>query len=382
MSESREFERTHRFLEHLARRYYERKRVSLPDDFVLREFAIQKWGAKSYIRHLSFTSKEQVYSFLARTGPRHFYYSSARYDNPAADNMDAKGWRSADLTFDIDADHLPECSDAIVEVESPFEGKVSLIDEIKCIPKAGFRLQILYDVLAYEVGVDKASIAVEFSGHRGFHLTVYLPDDSDIARASAEFRRELVNYINAVGLKEETLRPWLTVRVRRGKPLPLPPNIRLAGLRGRLARIAYRLALKRGRRDIARILESTASTPPSISGELEEVLGEAEEYLNVGVDEQVTIDTKRLIRAPFSIHGKTGLIVKPLRIDEVEEFNISEDLSAFKDFDSIRVRVLVNIPQKVTIVGNRVKLKVGDKPKLPAPVAVYLMAKGLAVLAR
>jgi DNA primase small subunit len=383
MNNTDKVEKTYRFLEHLTRKYYEKNRVALPDDFILREFALQKWGGKSYIRHLSFTSHEQVYKFLVKNAPRHFYYSSARYDNPAAETMEGKGWRSADLVFDIDADHLPECSDSIVELESPIEGKVVLIDETKCIPKAAFRTQILYDVLTYELGIEESKISIEFSGHRGFHLTIYLSDEDDLAKSSSEFRRELVNYINAIGLREETLKPWLTVRVRRGKPIPLYPNIKLAGLRGRLARIAYRLAIKRGRSDLARLLLGSPlpQNQPN-DNSLSELLQEAEEYLSVGIDEQVTIDTKRLIRAPYSVHGKTGLIVRPLKIHELETFNVSEELSAFKDYDGIRVRVLIDIPQRITIVGNRVKFKANDKPKLPASVAVYLMAKGLALIAR
>ncbi len=376
---SEEVQKTYRFLEHLTRKYYQRAKPILPDDFVFREFALQRWGVKGYIRHIGATSKEQVYRLLVEKAPRHFYYSSARYDNPAADNMDAKGWRSADLTFDIDADHLPECSDSIVEVESPVEGKVTLIDEVKCIPKAALRARILYDILVYELGVERGRIAVEFSGHRGFHITVYLSDEDELAKADSEVRREIVNYINAVGLKEETLKPWLTLSLRRGKPLPVLPTVKLAGVRGRLARIARLLAVREGNIEAVKAFERVGGV---VSSSIEELISKAEEYVSVGIDEQVTIDTKRLIRAPMSIHGKTGMLVKPIKVDDLDSFNVSEDLSAFRDYDSIRVRILVDVPPTVTIVGNRVRLRKGDQPRLPAPVAVYFMAKGLAVLAR
>src|SRR5699024_11788069 len=42
-----------------------------------------------------------------RERPRHVYFSAGRYDDPAANAMDEKGWQGSDLVFDLDADHLP-----------------------------------------------------------------------------------------------------------------------------------------------------------------------------------------------------------------------------------------------------------------------------------
>ncbi len=384
---AREWEATVAFLRSLTRSYYERSRVILPRDFVYREFAAQLWGSKSYVRHLAFNSQSEVEAFLVKRAPRHFYYSSARYEQPGIDDMDAKGWRSADIIFDIDADHLPQCGDSVYNLESPYEGRVSLAPD-SCLKPAALYAQLLVDVLVEELGFDKHSISVEFSGHRGFHVTVYLSDSDPRARAGQEFRRELVNYVKAIGLEEETLEPWRGLpgskRGRSAAVTPVPPQSWMAGIRGRIARIAYRILSARDPRAARALGRVDPISASSIYLEkravIDEALSKAAELSSIEIDEQVTTDVKRLIRAPLSVHGKTGLLVKPLRIEELESFQLDESLSAFQG-DPARVRIVVDLPS-IRIVGYNVKLKKGDVLRLPLPLAGYLMAKGLAVLAR
>jgi len=59
------------------------------------------------LRHQSLYDLGDVDTFFADNAPRHAYFSAARYDDPGASTMSQKGWRSADLVFDLDADHLP-----------------------------------------------------------------------------------------------------------------------------------------------------------------------------------------------------------------------------------------------------------------------------------
>jgi DNA primase small subunit len=57
------------------------------------------------VRHRGFKNAEDLNSFIRVTVPLHAYYSSAYYERPE-EEMDKKGWLGADLTFDIDADHI------------------------------------------------------------------------------------------------------------------------------------------------------------------------------------------------------------------------------------------------------------------------------------
>ena len=346
-------------LESLTREYYREARLWLPEDFPLREFAVQTWRSSSYIRHLAFSSESQLRRFVVERAPRHLYYSSARYDQPAERDMDAKGWRSADIVFDIDADHIPWCERDTVIVEEPSLGVRASFTPSKCIREAAIQALLLHDVLVNELGFSRSQITIEFSGHRGFHVVVQTGVDDVWGTSDSEVRRELVNYVKAQGLVDDALQPALPP-ARKRRAVPLPPSPADPGLRGRLARFKSILGRIYGDASEAR----------------------AREMLGVVVDEQVTVDTKRLLRVPGSLNGKTMLaVVKVRRVEELESFEVSDALSPFGDRGHVRVVALVDTPV-VEVLGHRLKLRRGTRMKLPAPLALYLMAKGVAALAR
>lgn len=373
------------FLRRYTKEYYSENNVFLPGDFPLREFAAQLWHGKGYIRHMSFHNRSSVQRFLVERAPKHFYYSSARYDQPGLDDMDAKGWRSADIIFDIDADHIPGCEERMVKLRNTKGEEASFIDE-KCITLSAMHAVVLYDILVEELGFNRDSISVEFSGHRGFHLTIYLSDNVEEAKAGQEYRRELVNYIRGLGVSDTVFKPWLGLQKKRRAVLqPVPPLVDMAGLRGRLARVALRLA--RRRREYAVLTKMLTSKTPRDAAMLyntyrsiaDELLEEAHKLLYPEIDVQVTVDTKRLIRAPESINGKTMLKVARVRVERLEEFQMDENLSPFHNRDPIRVVIDIERSANIEVLGHRLRLRPGEKPKLPAPVALYLIAKGVAV---
>ncbi len=372
------------FLASSVSEYYKKADVWLPNDFTLREFAYQPWTSSSYVRHISLSSYSDVKEFLIKRKPRHFYYSSARYDQPGMPDMDSKGWRSSDITFDIDADHLSSCRDKVVTIRTIYGKEISLVDE-SCIRLAALEAKILVDVLTEEIGFDERSIMVEFSGSRGFHVTVYLSDDDERARLGQEYRRELVNYIKGTDLQEETIRPWITLSSQRKFVQAVPPTVHMAGMRGRIARIARQLALSEGNSEIATVfsernLARAVLLYQNSREEVDSIIEKALELARIEVDEQVTIDLKRLIRVPGSINGKTGLVVLRLTPEELVDFTISEELSPFKNYGAVRIRMLADLPNNVTILGHRLKLRKDERPRLPAPIAFYLMSRELAVL--
>ncbi len=365
------------FMERLFREYYSSAEIYVPSDYRLREYAANLWGQKTYIRHMSFDNPSRIKKFLAEKGPRHFYYSSARYMYPEEKSMDNKGWLSADLVFDIDADHLPGCGEKVVKVESVF-GEESFLPET-CIRRAGFEAIKLVDVLVAELGFDKRGIRLEFSGHRGFHVVV--EDKDEWGQSGSEVRRELVNYLKAVDLLDETLYPPLPLRRGRGSgATPLPPLLSSPGLRGRLARLAVALARREGIDlvRVARAPEAYLAASREERAKYHKYLEKAREELGVEVDEQVTVDTKRLIRPAGSLHGKTGLRVEILDFRRVEDYTLTEETSPFHRLGGLRVRAYTDTPV-IEVLGNRLRLRKGTVYRLPGGVAVYLLAKGIVV---
>ncbi|ERH05940.1 MAG: hypothetical protein J07HN4v3_01549 [Halonotius sp. J07HN4] len=90
--------------------YYRAAEIPLPPAANEREWAHIPWtpgAGTTMVRHQSQLDLGDIDGFLSRTAPRHVYFSAASYDDPGASTMSQKGWRGADLIFDLDADHLP-----------------------------------------------------------------------------------------------------------------------------------------------------------------------------------------------------------------------------------------------------------------------------------
>lgn len=186
-------------------------------------------------------------------------------------------------------------------------------------------------------------------------------------------------------MQEETVRPWITLSSQRKFVQAVPPTVHMAGIRGRIARIAQQLALSEGNSEIATVfsernLAQAVLLYQNSREEVDSIIEKALELARIEVDEQVTIDLKRLIRVPGSINGKTGLVVLRLTPEELADFTLNEELSPFKNFGAVRIRMLADLPNNVTILGHRLKLHKDERPRLPAPIAFYLMSRELAVL--
>lgn len=315
-----------------------------------REFAFQFFESESMVRHRGFSNWGELAKFLVDKAPRHVYMSSAYFKNPQAEDMEAKGWLGADLVFDIDGDHLPteEC-------------KSSELVTLGCLNDALNEARKLVEVLVYEFGVEEKYIRVTFSGHRGFHIHVEGPDE--VIRLGQDERRMIVEYLTA----KSNVVNQLMVRDRAGRGRLVKVDeadervLKAYGSLGRLVKALREHNIKASVRGIDKI---------------------PQDVFAIHVDEVVTIDVNRLIRMPNSLHGKTGLKVAELTIDELygDLQKIIEKSIAFKR-GSPRVRLTQRIGVR-EVLGERINVnEPGEEESLPIYVAVYLMAKGLAQLA-
>ena len=88
-------------------------------------------------------------------------------------------------------------------------------------------------------------------------------------------------------------------------------------------------------------------------------------------DEPVTCDVKRLIRLPSSLHGKTGLKVVEIDIDELKTFDPLNDAIVFDD-DPVKI----NLNTSFTIKMNQqhFHLEPGEV-EVPQYLAVFLIGR-------
>lgn len=341
-------ERSGRVVQDYFRKYYEGTNAFGIERVEKRELAFSPFGKQGMIRHTSFPNMDEVVKYVKSNTPLHFYYSSAYYDEPAA-NMENKIWRGADLVFDIDGDHI-EGADKM--------GYAEMLAVVK------IELKKLLNILVDDLSVGKQHLEIVFSGSRGYHVHVYSLFDA----LESQERREIVDYISgrcvASDFRSTSRTKW---------------DEKINSTRESLTRILD----SKDRSWKERLEEETGEKIGNMKkGELRK-----SDYLyrnarklaikrfSSRIDEPVTIDIHRLIRTPGSLHGKSAMMVKILEYEHIDSFDplIEAVPEAFMD------ETEVTITRKITteFFGKRIELEEGDQ-KLPVYAALYSVLKGSA----
>lgn len=383
-----------RWLQQQYAAYYRDHPPQLPDRFGKREYGFIFFGQRGMLRHVGFARRSQFEDFHAQRGPAHSYYSTAFYQDPGAPTMQEKGWMAAELIFDLDADHVPGSE------KLPYPQQLARVKE--------FFVRLVDEFVVRDFGFSEEDLLLTFSGGRGYHCHVL--HEKALALTSQE-RREIVDYVTGTGLDLERFLQVQTVSgstaataMRSKKPMKVATadspgwNRRLnEGLR------RYLGDLRTMPRDqcieaLSAIEGITAKDAQYIQRQLPLLTDEhiAGGYIDRGApfrklipavleqqvvslakgetDEPVTSDTKRLIRTPGSLHGKSGLRVVTLTRDELTDFDPLRDAVAFGDEE---VEVEVVKPVSVQLKGEKMDLEPGRR-RVPQYGAVFAVLRGAA----
>ncbi|RPI37676.1 MAG: DNA primase catalytic subunit PriS [Methanoregulaceae archaeon] len=328
-------------------------------------------------RHVSFSSRDELTSYIQNLIPQHTYYSTAYYEKPDAGTMADKGWCGADLIFDLDADHI---------VRGPYDQMLARVKE---------ETEKLLAMLTEEFGMDKKSIALVFSGGRGYH--VHVRDIVFRGWGSAE-RRELIDYVCGIGIDPAAMLsgknppgPGWQKRYREA----LLEYLRWMGGLPEEEAMDHLTAMEGiGKESAAAFLkkrdEITSAIERHPTGMIlkNRVLGiitarQEGEFKKrllsraALADEPVTTDTKRLIRMPTSLHGGSGMRVQPLELRDLHDFDPLTDAVVFGTRD---VKVDQKFPLKMPMLGSTYELQKGIIT-IPEAVAVFLCCRGMAEIA-
>jgi len=371
------------FLKQKFLSYYSRAFLPMPPSLEQREWGFIFFDQSPKVhmrRHMAFHSRDEVTSYVRTMVPRHMYFSTAYYALPSAATMNEKDWCGADLIFDLDADHIVQ--------------KVSYEEMLDRVKAETFKL---IGMLTDELGFSEKSLHLVFSGGRGYHIHIR---DLEIRQWESAQRRELVDYVCGIGLD-----PAIMLSGREGYAGGWPMRYRLALLeeiqqfsemeRTEAVRI---LSEKKGIGkssaekfvdsvdDLIAALKIPTMAVPLNSRVLQLIT--SEEYLPFKerishqaalTDEPVTTDVKRLIRAPASLHGGSGLRVVELSGQkELDAFNPLHD--AVVDFGDGKVKVDCAFPLTMTMMGEKHILTKGMQI-VPEHLAVFLCCRGIAEIA-
>ena len=390
----------------LFREYYRRSPPPAPADLREREFGFMFFDRDFVRRHMGFLEENDYRRFLVNQVPSHAYFSSALYQHPSAPTMDLKGWKGADLIFDLDADHIRGA-----------EG-MSYQDMLVLVKKEAMALVDRF--IFGEFGFDEKHVRISFSGGRGYHIHVR---DPRVRSLGSHERGEIIDFVSGTDLDLDSLFPSAAsmkkdfkdrVKVERAYRIPGPDQggwrrfgreamdkvaaevaaMSDQGLRERypllqgvkdstLDEMRRSLHGRRGESTGLELMMREDSLEYFTSDRVKElfiqmVLSSLRERMSGQIDEPVTRDVKRLIRLPGSLHGKTGLKVVALTREEMDGFDPLRD-AVPEVFPDRPVKVVLKEGTDIAIKGYRVR---GSGPsEVPAYAALFLVLRRWATLA-
>lgn len=300
------------------RQYYrEEWNVKNIPDFILksliqREFGFDHMGRGPNDRYRVFQNTDFLRKFMRYRAPFAAYSSVAFYHKPRRRD----GWIKAELVFDVDAKDIPirSCGcDNVCEI---------------CLNQAKDIVHGLVDTLKGDLGL--SDIHMVYSG-RGYHIRVL---DDQVTGVDSDVRSQIVKYLvssdvprseySLAGMKynlEHFTIPFgypqvFTDRVKQAI-LALDPSMEMDGVNQKLIRdaIKYKDFLETDDWGIFR-----SKIGPIRYVKL--IKGIASLNLTL-VDAKVSIDLKRILRLPSSLHS--GVSMKCTEIKNLETFEPFED---------------------------------------------------------
>ncbi|MBQ6813793.1 MAG: DNA primase catalytic subunit PriS [Methanobrevibacter sp.] len=300
------------------RRIYYREEWSDKDlpDFISqgitkREFGFDHLGHGPNDRYKVFKGTDTLRRFLRYKTPFAAYISVAFYQNPRKRG----GWEKAEYIFDIDAKDLPirSCNcDGVCEI---------------CLGEALERVNIMLDTLKGDLGLK--NIHLIYSG-RGFHIRIL---DSIMMEAGSDLRAEVLKYVAGA----EVPRAQYPNIVPGAKPLNFEHfSIPIAYPAVFTDKVKYNILHLRGDETIdginPRLLKDLIKNREYLIddkwGAFKEKIGprrykdmvNAMARVNLAtIDAKVTIDLKRILRLPSSLHSKVSM--KCVEVKNPETFD-------------------------------------------------------------
>ncbi len=372
------------FLADQFRKYYRRKEIIMPDRIQSREIGFIPFTG-TMVRHYSFQDARYASAFVRKIVPRHLYYSTAYYRKPEERVMQDKMWLGAELIFDLDADHLKNAERMAYH---------EILEEVK-----KHTVRLVNDYLLGDLGFQKEKLHVYFSGGRGYHVHVH---GEDVYAMTSDMRREVANYCRMEGFGHQEYLKTLGRKQKNGtgitvrfsqyfsdfvKRLESGGEEEEAIALGILGEKAMKTLQKnmdalvkagsKFRKRSELLAEMWGSRHINLSAEENELLkGLINIFIEKNaceIDEPVTTDVHRLIRFPGSLHGKTGLEVVPVQIDELGGFDPLK--SAIPDvFMEGEEEVIAPQRIEISMAGKEFVLESGLN-KVPTYLAIFLVAQ-------
>ena len=237
--------------------------------------------------------------------PMGVYASTARYFDPHDPDL-KEGWKGTDLVFDLDMDMNSD--DRYTHIDYMRKLTLRLVNEF--LLDLGFKLE---------------EMVFEFSGNKGFHITI---DNVDYLFLSKNQRSQICNYVKGARIDKSSIFPNGTISIygwgRQGihflseltdnpdetidryfpaKPASLRPSLKTLMSNPEVVERVRNGNLED--LDMKRLIAAVMKRSRDFDKEgnfLKQSSGSGNIF-----DSKPTTDLKRIFRIPGSIHGKSGL---------------------------------------------------------------------------
>ena len=301
------------------KRFYseEWNKNELPDFILhtlsLREFGFDLDGTGPSHRYNQFTTVEQFMEYLQNKAPYSVFASVALYEQPSV----RKGWMKSELAFDIDAKDLPlkscDCT----------SGNVCE----RCIDEARQIAMEFAETLSTDLGL--RNIVFSYSG-RGFHIRVI--DDAIMTLEQTE-RTQVVEYITGSVIPTDitmALGYSQVFRERLARTFKGLNEQRLSEARGLRKSMIKKLVVEK-ERALEAIRRGKLDELSALGGLGPKTFQQFMDFLvrlnSECTDGKVTIDTKRILRLPSSLHS--GVSMKCMLVRDMERFKLEDAIPKF-----------------------------------------------------
>lgn len=357
---------TRLFLIQAYKEYYFKgaDRIEFPQDVGEREFGYIPFSG-GMVRHLSFKHPGEAVAEILRQGPSSVYCSNARYASPTAP-MEEKGWKGAELIFDIDATDIPTackkghdlwyCQSCFSSGKLPkpavcptckgttdtFHGTCNI-----CLEAAKEHTLRVSDFLTGDFGVSQGDIRNYFSGNRGYHIHVY---DHRFDLLDSQARAEIAEYIKGSSLPPSNT-IWAQLRRISGTSVD--------ELQGWTRRIA-----------------SDVGTGYGENGRPSKSIAQAIASQSARIDASVTTDIHRVFRLAGTLHGNTGML--KMRVQSFDRFDPYSDPVVLSEE---KVTIQVEFYPRFSLKGESFGPFKSQKATLPTYAAIGIITRGFAEVA-
>ena len=303
--------------------------------FSTREFGFVSLNGK-FFRNYSFEEPKELQDFMIDRCPTDAYIGAVYDEPPTRETPIHKlEWKGHELVFDIDLNDY----DAVRKYVCDCTGAGQVCT--RCWQLINVSIIIIDETLRRDFGMNE--IVWLFSGRRGVHAWVL---DKVGFKLDREQRQSIIDYLSVLRGDDET------ARVQDRSKLS-------ADFRKRIESTVFAYYLKNIRRKDLIELGLSASAASGIIKQLKHQEGRVDDNLakdfnyRLGkvnkydeilrrwaprIDHKVSIDLRRLLRMPTSIHGKTGCVARILdpNPEIIFNFNPDNEPSIFPEFQEVK----------------------------------------------